>query len=567
MTNLRAARMKSAIPTSSHKQQVLHTSELLLLTFPLITLLITALGFFLGISITPLHLWLSLALTAVLLFLLPFRNTNARQKAAALGVMLSILLISFIFASLIHKLTWDGQGYHQPSIASLHAGWNPFKDDTIEKWNPYYQYLIGFLSSLSVHFTRGTEMLGAVFYSATNILQSAKTFNIYFMILTFMVARRYLQKVDTISPRMQMCIALILALNPVAVTQMSTFYVDGILASLLTIMLITLLDFYQFSDRASLLESAVAFTILANIKFTGLVYGGVFIAFFLVCICFKKRNYFWRYFTLMSAAGSIAVAFIGYQPYVTNTIEHMNPFYPLIGSHADSATTVITRFINADFASHNLIERYIIALFDNKYIHLFGYNNPHFIIFNQSLTAAFDGFGFVFGYILLLSLILILLNGNLFWLCLTLTTFGSIFLTYMGWWTRFTPQQWLIPMLVVITYFVTNQIKRPIIRKCLSFSTVTLLVSSSVTTVIVLLSSVHGTIVFNKALNKLKTQTQTVYVKERTKFGDALSTTYYLKQHGIQPTLVAKIPNCKQKMTLPYILNSKVYWNCSEKNI
>ena len=88
--------------------------------------------------------------------------------------------------------------------------------------------------------------------------------------------------------------------------------------------------------------AACAFILCANTKFTGLAYAGVF-------TCAFCTLYLWRWHrgapgfstrrTLALGASFVAtllvsVLLVGYTPYVTNTLDHGNPLYPLFGQDA-----------------------------------------------------------------------------------------------------------------------------------------------------------------------------------------------------------------------------------------
>ncbi len=540
----------------------LQVTELLLIVFPLITLIITSLGFFRGISITPTHFWLSLIFTLTTVIFLPLPNTCLRTKCIGCLTMLAFFFLALLYSSLIHKLTWDGQAYHHPTIESLYAGWNPFKAHTIKAWNPTYAKMTATYNLLSSHFARGAETIGAVIYAAIGTINAASALTIWLIIATFLCAKRYLSKTKTFSTRLQLSLAIILALNPVAIVQVGTFYVDGILTSLLTILVIALLDYTKFKEQISLFEASAAFALLCNIKFTGFIYGAIFVGFFLIFILIKERQSFWRFFSIMTVASIIAIVLIGYQPYITNTITHGTPFYPI----NSNAHKIIASFSSERFANFNRLTQYIISLFDNKLLHLFNYNTHHLIIFPQNEDLKLNGFGFFFGYVLVLSLILLYFTRDGFSYFLVGTIFLSIFITPMEWWARLAPQSWLIPPLIIAVFLAKNT-TRPTILKIITKTSLSLLVITTiVTSVLVLTVNIQRTIKFNHALNDLKQKNVSVTVKSNLRTPGSLSTIYYLKKHHIAYQLVSTAPTCKQQKELPYLLNGKVYWNCSARS-
>ena len=442
---------------------------------PSLMLSITALSFTLGIPITLFHLPLSLILTVGLSYIFSRDKKGLFFKTTAL--FLVMLLGFFIISTMIYDFSFDGQVYHQPAVILLTSGWNPFYyhflgDQCIE----FYQ-AAGNVAPLIEHFTKGSWILGSGIYALTGNLEGGKMFHLLFIVGAFMTTLYFLCNLSRIGTKTKLLIALLAALNPVCLYQVFSFYNDGLLSSMLTVLIMASAAFILKGERKALILTAAAIPILSNIKFTGIIYSGVVIGLVCVWLFFRNRNRLIKYMLTNGIILIVSGLFLGYQPYITNIIHNSNPFYPAIMFGKISNGAVET--IEIGQAPKNFLNQ-------NRFVKL-GYSvlskttnqlreNPElkipFSIYKREIAALgytdsrYGGFGPLFGG----TILLIMLYGvtacrwrrRVFVLFLTGIGFilFSILINPEAWWARLSPQLWLLPLLFITACFYTSNHKK-----------------------------------------------------------------------------------------------------------
>jgi hypothetical protein len=211
------------------------------------------------------------------------KERTKKELIISIVISYGLLLFALILSMVIYDHSYDGQAYHQPGVMKLRDGWNPlngFLQPDTSNW-------------LWVnHYPKFTEMYGAFFSAITRTIEAGKSYNILFYIISFLYAlgftSRYQKRGIII-----FCLALFLTANPVVLGQLFTYYVDGVLGSVILLLLFSLLDF-EATKKYRYLLVAVALSVFSiNIKMTGFAAGLVLIAFLVRQICIKNfKNVF-----------------------------------------------------------------------------------------------------------------------------------------------------------------------------------------------------------------------------------------------------------------------------------
>ena len=126
-------------------------------------------------------------------------------------------------------------------------------------------------------------------------------------------------------------IAWVVALNPVVINQMCTYYINWTLYTLLVIFLINMYLFFVKGIQRALHIDLLFFipAIKFNIFFWVVLWGG---------ICFfalLRKSRYKHSFRLTAVCAVVVLSGIGvgaYNPYLTNWKEHGSPVYPLSGN-------------------------------------------------------------------------------------------------------------------------------------------------------------------------------------------------------------------------------------------
>ncbi len=437
----------------------LHIFQFLIYTL-VSNLLLASLIFLCGFSISWVLLPLSFIFGTVLLII--FYNEKLSYKIffeIIVGTLLFMLLV--IISSFFYNFAWDGNTYHKYAVGLLSKGWNPLRE------LPSDQFIGEFSGSSNLWveaYCKFTWILGANIYTITKDIETGKMYTMLGMVMVFVLVFYFLNKKGN-KKYVSILVALAASLNPIAIQQFNTFYLDGFLHLCLTMLLIALtmwLDKDTFDRKMSFSLVFSIMIICANIKFTGLLFGGIFcIVYFLLDTIRNYKNYkkaFWKpslitcgYFAIIAI---IAICFAGSTSYMTNLFRHGTLTYPLTGPNKVDIMTP-----NSPFTEVNHIKNLFISLF--SYMENFAYSSglkptlkfPFWFDLSKesaNLTEVdirLSGFGIFFSAIFVISLIIIIVKlikmkkDGKFWFLLTnLLMFVLITISITeSWWARYAP--------------------------------------------------------------------------------------------------------------------------------
>ena len=165
---------------------------------------------------------------------------------------------AYLLANAFFDNSWDGLAYHQVGVLRLASGWNPLFEYANEIWVD--------------HYPKASWIAGAAVFLDGGQIEAGKLFNFTLMLAAGAQVAATLFRLTRLRLPAIILISLLTALNPVAVYQSTTFYVDGALASLLTVMVAALILYAATPTWSALAASLFAACLLSNLKFTGLIY-------------------------------------------------------------------------------------------------------------------------------------------------------------------------------------------------------------------------------------------------------------------------------------------------------
>jgi hypothetical protein len=433
------------------------------IAWPAATLTLTAFLFAFGIPIGRLHLWTGLALS------LAAARLNAedwRSWLVATAWFAAIAVAASVALGWLYDFSGDGQWYHQTGVLALSAGWDPFLAWRLLDWNTGFEAQLGSAAIYVQHYAKGDWIVASAFYLATGSLEGAKLFNFLYPLATYLIAAGFLHRLG-LSRIWAHAIALAAAANPAVVYQMHSFFVDGQLASLCTLLVVLSLDYFHEPRRRTLFMLGMCVLVLANLKFTGLVHAvSLGVGLSVLAWIFGHDKAAGRHIAAGIASVVFAVSMIGYQPYVTNTITHGNPFFPVLDR--DQAADVamggqFERWAPPDFTSMNRVEKLTRSLFSES---ASGEEMPEwkvpFTVAKRELYIFFNteprygGFGPWFGGVLALTLLgysaAFPAMRRRVWIAgvaLAVLMLASALLNREAWWARLSPQIWLVPLILI----------------------------------------------------------------------------------------------------------------------
>ena len=253
------------------------------------------------------------------------KSLSAKMLAVALFIC-AVAKAVFV-ASLYYDTSADSMAYHADAILQLLQG-----------INPAYEWMHGFDDSWVNAYPKATWIFAALVTHLTGNYNMGKCYNLLLIYAVLAYVFSFL-KARGISSGTAFLMSLAVALGPVEIAQLQSFYVDGALGALVTLALFSSLAMLAKPGGVDKAVFIMASCLLINVKFTGIAYVYVLYA---ICACVML----WRWVKSRNAedfnqgrilAGSmvlvtlVGVAIMGVNPYITNSISYNNPFFPLIG--------------------------------------------------------------------------------------------------------------------------------------------------------------------------------------------------------------------------------------------
>jgi hypothetical protein len=279
---------------------------------------VASVAFLAGVALSPLVVIAGVATACAML-----ARTDGRRAWPAIAIALAIILVALTAASFPFDMSFDGQTYHQSAIRYLAHGWNPVADP-----GRYEHAANGtYIASLP----KAAWILAAATFQATRSLEAAKGVQLAMLVAAFLLARHALRATG-VGRRPAMVVAALAAANPVTLTQLVSFYVDGLMASAI-VMVAALAVLHMREGRRWLAPLAMTTAFLANVKFPGLVYASL-VAGAVVAYTYRRaRDRMRPTFVALACCAATTVA-AGVNPYITNAMRHGNPVYPVAGLNA-----------------------------------------------------------------------------------------------------------------------------------------------------------------------------------------------------------------------------------------
>jgi hypothetical protein len=349
--------------------------------------------------------------------------------------------------------SWDGQTYHAEAVFKLSEGWNPFYE-ALPQGPAYWS------SHLPFH-SRGPWYHAAALYKLTGQFSQAKAFNGLYLFASFFLSVAALSTFRGLSGWWVVLLSALLALNPVTVSQWFTMYVDGQLASLITSFLALAILIYRYGHSTLMLGFIAAIILVLNVKLTGVVYAGILTAGYVLWSLPQSRKVRTKRILVSIIGGyALGIVFVGYSPYVTRSPSEWATFQKFLLADVE-------RNSPTGFGEMNGFETFLKSAFSKPQI--LPHPTPQWKVpFSTSMAELREfraadvrvaGWGPIFGETMALALIALILlivahwrrvrmSGVLGWLCVLI--FVSVSANPYAWWARFSPQLWVVPILITV---------------------------------------------------------------------------------------------------------------------
>lgn len=382
----------------------------------------------------------------------PRQRAELALSGAALATSVVTLVTGGWISGLCLDTSWDGLAYHQPAIYELHGGWNPIVEAKSEalfrpfRWLNEYPKASWFCSATllgifgNVEAAKLSFLLGATAFVSS--LRAGKLFGVPLVPL-------------------RLAAATILVLNPVAIIQFWQFYIDGILYFTLLVLITEAACYVRERRAADLVVFFLAGVFAANLKFTGLIYFSILLAWLAADAFFAApdgRQREVRRLGIGAAACAVAVAIGGWSPYLQHLLAGKHLFYPLFG---EGRVDIITRFLPDALRGQGWLGRLLLSHME----FLRGGFTLDKLLQQLTLGGNWQIGGAMFPAREMAF-------GRLFWLATALALFAALVslrhrlpgraLVALGvlaffsianpqaWWSRYVPQLWTFPTILCL---------------------------------------------------------------------------------------------------------------------
>jgi len=455
--------------------------------------------------------WLGIGF-AVLAAGASLRLGGASWRAAVQGVVLVLAAgAATAFAGqFIIDLSVDTQQYHQQAIMLMSQGWNPLHEPQSPLRN---------VSTLWVDGYAKTHWIYAALLMDLGVgIEAGKSFSWMLALASGLLVHALLTERLGWSRRAAAVVTVIVILNPVFSCQWQTLLNDQMLAFTLLLALASLAwaagaqDLPQRRRRAGLLV-AVSFALLVAIKASGVAYAGLFVLLTLPLLAWGWGRAAALRMGAWAVLGSVlGVLTLGFNPYVTNTVLHGHPFYPLAG---EGKVDIITGNAPAGVLEHSRAVKLFGSLAARSSSTIGGpapvpptlapkvpgsVSMAELKSFMTKNDTRIAGFGPWFSLALLASI------AGAAWAWRRrlrsgwhrgLLVLPSVLLLASAlafpepWWARYVPQVWLIPMVVAIALITLGRREGDAAQRRVGWGVVAI---SAVNAALVALLSIAGSI-------------------------------------------------------------------------
>lgn len=477
-------------------------------------------------------------LASVIIGYLLMKKLNLKQFILVQGIVLALLIISFLIAGQFYDVSWDGMGYHQNAIIELSKGWNPIREKLQGQgslWNNCYP--------------KYPEIVQASILSFSGNIEAGKMLNFVFMLIATLYSFYILLSVTEFNYRNSILFSILIGFNPISVYQLLSFYNDGILASILIICGCMIIDLEHNESKDKYLYLIMIGCIGVNIKATLLGYifiiGGLYTLYCLI----KKKNILKLVVSAVSIL-IIGVGLLGYNPYMNNLTEGNHIFYPLMGK---GKVDIITYNQPTSFLGKNRFEKLWVSLFaESDNINEIADREPaaklpltiksdEIKVFRMTDTRM-AGWGTQFSGILIIALLIYVRKRyerkkiSLLLLLILIT----VAINPEGWWARYTPQLYLVPIIILIAFSMdiqkmdSKQLRTKISRGIKYILVALCILNVGLISYQYVYSNIKNTQSINNELNQIGDSSIEVYVKS-DKFESYLKK---LEDKGINYTIV-----------------------------
>lgn len=336
----------------------------------------------------------------------------------------------------------------------------------------------------ALHYPKAFEYFAYTAKALTGHFNSGKSFTLLLSVPAIFALTQLFQTAG-ISRRVALIAAATCIYNPVAIGQVTSFYIDAAHYYCWTIFSANLL-FAIKRLPYSKAQLGGALVLLIASKLTGPVFAAISILVFIGAdfVTGEKSGLFRKYRGVMAQLviwSVVAVAIVGYSPYVENVVAGENVLHPVLGKNK---VDVMEGKVSAHFLGLNPLHKMLLSYFSIPFnCSSCDEAAPVFVpsktrvrdafIALHTTDTRFAGFGPFFGIMLIACL------ASFFWrkrnagiVRLYLLATVVLVLTHpQSWWARYVPMFYVVPSLVVAGFSQSRRLFQVVIALGIANST------------------------------------------------------------------------------------------------
>ncbi|WP_233855572.1 hypothetical protein [Paraburkholderia sp. HD33-4] len=397
---------------------------------------------------------------AIVVAVLIYGYVSKAQWPTTIVAISFIAVVLFAFGFL-REFSYDGLNYHVATPLLLDHG------------------LTGVTGSKALggafwaaHYPKAFEYFAYTAKALTSRFNSGKSFTLLLSVPACVALMRLFQSAG-ISARAALLAAATCVYNPVALGQITTFYVDAAHYYCWTIFSVNLLFALKGRPNSGV-QLGIALVLLIGSKLTGPVFAAISILVFFAAafISGAKRNFLVNHKRLigqLAISSFVAFAVVGYSPYVENMVAGKHMFYPVLGK---DKVDIIGGKASAHFLAMNPLHRLFVSYFSIP-MNCSSCSNPEptyvpsstnllqsFIALHTADTR-FAGFGPFFGVMLIACLASFLWRkkaGGDVVKIFFIATLVIVLAHPQSWWARYVPMFYVVPFLVIAGFSTSRRL-------------------------------------------------------------------------------------------------------------
>jgi hypothetical protein len=416
-----------------------------LLISPLfLTLFLSNLFFLFKISLSGLTIFFSFIISYFIL--LSLTQKNHLYEWLITGI---IYLLSYFLSIFFYDLSADGQWYHLESIINLYKGWNPIYE--ISKTNVAQIYVQSY--------PKGYEIIAASIYSFTQKMESGKLINMIVLIASLVYVFQLLKQTK-LSIFKKYVYTFLICVNPIVITEIFTYYLDGFMFSCLLILICSFISLLKNYNKIELAIFIFILSVFSSLKFTSILLIFIFVLFALTLL-WKNHKLTFKYLFPFFISGLFIFPLTNINPYYTNIKNNFHIFHPAFGK--EKVKNLLSSHVSEEFYGKNRIEKAFISYFSytGSSKKTINFKIPFSIKFSEikvlnEVSITYGGFGPFFGGIIILTILLFIISlfipikapPVLYYLMLgimiSIVSFPDI------WFARMVPQLYLCTILTLL---------------------------------------------------------------------------------------------------------------------